>query len=500
MFSDTGPVCSGNLPQFAWDNTLFRLSVTANPGTLADDGIGFDLIGGNNSRGGAQRIRQSVGGGSLRFGYADGNTQSYISSLDPVNVPNHLALNYGGGVVSVGTDLETFVAQPAYGALLVDPGGGSRYGYVFGTGGDFRGGVYYDASGPPHVELRGYDTGVIERFRISANSATTSFVPGEFQAGGTLSCNGTNSAIQTNASGKFVCGSITGGGGGVTSVGLSVPSSSIFGVTGSPITTTGTLGLTTTGTSGGTPYFSSSTQLASSGALTQHAPVLGGGAGGAPVTTAALTNGQLLIGSTGADPVPASLSAGSNITITPSAGGISIAAASGTPGAMTLVSTQTASSSATLDFTGLTGKKYLLIGRILQPATNSVEAWIRIGTGGGPTFSTSNYRWSARYSGSTGTVGVTNNNSDAKFNLAGAIPNSGGSTSLGVSFTMYIDTDNSTFTTLMGDVIQDNTDTITYSSMFAGRWTNAAAITGIRFMFSSGNVTSGSVSLYALSE
>jgi hypothetical protein len=65
---------------------------------------------------------------------------------------------------------------------------------------------------------------------------------------------------------------------------------------------------------------------------------------------------------------------------------------------------------------------------------------------------------------------------------------------------MYIDTDNSTFTTLMGDVIQDNTDTITYSSMFAGRWTNAAAITGIRFMFSSGNVTSGSVSLYSLSE
>lgn len=38
-----------------------------------------------------------------------------------------------------------------------------------------------------------------------------------------------------------------------------------------------------------------------------------------------LTNGQLLIGSTGNDPVAASLSAGSGITITPSAGGISIA-------------------------------------------------------------------------------------------------------------------------------------------------------------------------------
>ena len=42
-----------------------------------------------------------------------------------------------------------------------------------------------------------------------------------------------------------------------------------------------------------------------------------------------LTNGQLLIGSTGADPVPASLTAGANITITNSAGGISIAASGG---------------------------------------------------------------------------------------------------------------------------------------------------------------------------
>lgn len=40
-----------------------------------------------------------------------------------------------------------------------------------------------------------------------------------------------------------------------------------------------------------------------------------------------LTNGQLLIGSTGADPVAASLTQGSNITITPGAGTITIASA-----------------------------------------------------------------------------------------------------------------------------------------------------------------------------
>ena len=45
------------------------------------------------------------------------------------------------------------------------------------------------------------------------------------------------------------------GGGTVTSVGLTVPGSSLFGVTGSPITGAGSLGITTNGTSGGIPLF-----------------------------------------------------------------------------------------------------------------------------------------------------------------------------------------------------------------------------------------------------
>jgi hypothetical protein len=50
------------------------------------------------------------------------------------------------------------------------------------------------------------------------------------------------------------------------------------------------------------------------------------GAAGLVSSTAAATNGQLLIGSTGAAPVKASLTAGSGITITPGAGSITIAA------------------------------------------------------------------------------------------------------------------------------------------------------------------------------
>ena len=44
------------------------------------------------------------------------------------------------------------------------------------------------------------------------------------------------------------------------------------------------------------------------------------------------TNGQLLIGSTGANPVAATITAGSNITVTNGAGSITIAASGGGSG------------------------------------------------------------------------------------------------------------------------------------------------------------------------
>lgn len=56
-----------------------------------------------------------------------------------------------------------------------------------------------------------------------------------------------------------------------------------------------------------------------------------------------LTNGQLLIGSTGADPVAASLTAGTGVTITPGAGSITIAVTAMTGGGFTWVDQTTTS-------------------------------------------------------------------------------------------------------------------------------------------------------------
>jgi hypothetical protein len=74
-----------------------------------------------------------------------------------------------------------------------------------------------------------------------------------------------------------------GASGSVTSVAQSF-TGGIVSVGGSPITTSGTLALTVAGTSGGIPYFSSTTTWASSAALAANALVVGGGAGAAPAT------------------------------------------------------------------------------------------------------------------------------------------------------------------------------------------------------------------------
>ena len=115
--------------------------------------------------------------------------------------------------------------------------------------------------------------------------------------------------------------------GTVTSVAATVPS--IFSISGSPITSSGTLAFTysgtalpvanggtalTAGTSGGVLAYTASGTLASSAALTQYGVVYGGGAGAVPVATAAGTNGQVLTATTAGAPSWAAPATGGTVT------------------------------------------------------------------------------------------------------------------------------------------------------------------------------------------
>ena len=93
---------------------------------------------------------------------------------------------------------------------------------------------------------------------------------------------GTNGQVLTLAAG--LPSWVTAGTGTVSSVAQSF-TGGLISVSGSPITSSGTLALTVAGTSGGVPYFSSGTTWATSAALAASALVIGGGAGAAPATT-----------------------------------------------------------------------------------------------------------------------------------------------------------------------------------------------------------------------
>lgn len=97
--------------------------------------------------------------------------------------------------------------------------------------------------------------------------------------------------------------------GTVTSVAATVPS--IFSIAGSPITSSGTLAMTysgtalpvvnggtglTAGTSGGVLYYSAAGTLASSAALTASSLLVGGGAGAAPTVTTTATGALTFLG------------------------------------------------------------------------------------------------------------------------------------------------------------------------------------------------------------
>ena len=133
---------------------------------------------------------------------------------------------------------------------------------------------------------------------LAAGSGVTSIGTGTGLTGGPITSTGTISIADTTvAAGSYTYASITvNAQGQITSASSGSVSSGtvtsvaqtftggIISVGGSPITTSGTLALTVAGTSGGIPYFSSGTTWATSAALAANAIVVGGGAGVAPST------------------------------------------------------------------------------------------------------------------------------------------------------------------------------------------------------------------------
>jgi len=163
---------------------------------------------------------------------------------------------------------------------------------------------------------------------------------------------------------------------------------------------------------------------------------------------------------------------------------------------MALISTLIASASATLEWTGLAqGTSWRLVGRLLLPATNSVQMRIRFGTGGGPTYITSGYDTESQLASSNAFGAASGAESGANsFLTTTQVPNS----QPGVDLNLLIITDNATWVRFTGTTTNKNTDGHWYHSHIGGGVALAAALTAIELSFSSGNIASGNASLYSV--
>ena len=168
--------------------------------------------------------------------------------------------------------------------------------------------------------------------------------------------------------------------------------------------------------------------------------------------------------------------------------------------AVALVSTQTASNSASLSWTGLTGSKYWLTCQNMIAATGGENLNVQFGEGGGPTWKTTGYNWGYPYgavSGSTPSPGASGNTNDVGINVAYA-----NNTAPGASFQLTILPLSSGTAKKMvtgTSIMWENADSVVLSAAIGGYYnSDTTAVTAVRLIETSGNITSGSCSLYAL--
>jgi hypothetical protein len=286
------------------------------------------------------------------------------------------------------------------------------------------------------------------------------------------------------------------------------------------LTVTGTATLSgiaypTSATSGGIPYFSSTSAEASSGLLTQYAVVIGGGAGTAPTVVSGLgTAGQVLT-SNGGSAAP------------------TFQNASGSSGALTLLDTVNASgaSSVTFGSSYITGtyNKYVIEFDSVIPATADTQMELQVSSNNGSTWQTSGYSWQATFasaaalnvahgtstaaadgSPSASAIGITGTNTAQTLTIAPgpvvAMTNvdlmmASTSNNFASGTIRFSSPSGSGITNCVYDVDYPayNGGTLYFArGSGSGEYLTAGSINAIRILMSSGNIT-GNFHLYGLS-
>ena len=183
---------------------------------------------------------------------------------------------------------------------------------------------------------------------------------------------------------------------------------------------------------------------------------------------------------------------GATATYTPTAGG---------GGGLVLLEQQTASASASLNFAAsisATYDDYMIEVVNLKPATNGAGLWMRMGTGGGPTYDSSAlYGWSGWrwFSGGSGTTGASSGASKIELTLGSA-----SASAYSVSGTMRLHGPGSAdYKNVIGHFESFDTPANgLLGTMMIGTYLSATAVTAFQFLMSSGNIAVGTIRVYGI--
>ena len=183
-------------------------------------------------------------------------------------------------------------------------------------------------------------------------------------------------------------------------------------------------------------------------------------------------------------------------------GGAGVAPSWATPsaGAMTLISTQTASNSASLAWTGLSGyDKYILIIENLIPASASYFG-ISIGYGSTPTYLTSGFYGATIWGQNTSTTSGVNTNTNSSYISVASNPSVNTSYGVSASYTFNnLIRNPSQGTSISGTATHYGSDNNYYTSIPSGIMIgNSNSITAIKILAYSANIASGTASLYGI--
>ena len=146
---------------------------------------------------------------------------------------------------------------------------------------------------------------------------------------------------------------------------------------------------------------------------------------------------------------------------------------------------------------------YQLVISNLRPTTDDVELWLRVGTGGTPTYQATLYEWT--FSGVSNAANDRSGTVDSKINVGcdtagtGAVGNAAAES---ISATIMFDNPESStqykFFSFQGSYYAAVGRL--YGYFGGGMWVSTTAITAVRIMFESGTIASGRASLYGITK